>query len=276
MNDIISPREYNFTANEIISKDQIKEALELSSLRDKAIILLHISSGMEATELRYLTYGDFINSVKDYINIKSEEIFNIEKIADILFKMDKIVGTWKIVKNRTGKPYVTFSTPESINAILSYLLDRKRKNKAIKSLNEPLFVNSHNQQLNVSAHGAIFKRINTRANFGYITKNRRFFSSTMLRKYFKTKLYESGVDGSTINAILGQNLDSNTNYLSNSEIKLMKTNYMNVLEDISLEKAEVKVVTSEEYNNLIQRLKEKDKELETIKIHLNHIKQIIE
>ena len=276
LDKIISPNGYNFSANDIITEVQIKEAIELSSLRDKAIILLHISSGMEATELRHLTYGDFINSIEEYIDLKSEEIFDIENIADILFKMDEIVSTWKIEKNRTGKSYVTFSTPESIKAILSYLLDRKRKNKAIKSLNEPLFVNSHNQQLNISAHGAIFKRINKRANFGYITKKRRFFSSTMLRKYFKTQLYESGVDETTIKAILGQNLDVNIDYHSNYEIKLLKTDYMDVLEYISIDKSDVKVVTSKEYNNLIQKLKEKDKELESIKIHLNHIKQIIE
>jgi len=276
LNSIISPNEYCFSPNEIISQDQIKEAIELSSLRDKAIILLHMSSGIEATELRYLTYGDFINSVEEYIDLKPDEIFNIEKLADILFKMDEIVGTWKIRKNRTGKPYVTFNTPESIKAILSYLLDRKRKNKVIKSRKDPLFVNSQNQALNVSAHGAIFKRVNNRANFGYITKKRRFFSSTMLRKYFKTKLYESGVDESTINAILGQNLDSNINYHSNAEIKLLKTKYMDILKNISIEKSDIEIVTSKKYNNLIKKLKEKDKELEEIKIHLNHIKQIMD
>ena len=276
LNSIISPNQHNYSDNEIITEDQIKEVLDFSSLRDKAIILLHMSSGMEATELRHLTYDDFVNSIEEYIDLKPGEIFNIEKIADNLFKKDEIVGTWKIEKNRTGKPYVTFSTPESIKAILSYLLDCQRNNKAIKSQNEPLFVNSHNHALDVSAHGAIFKRINTRANFGYITEKRRFFSSTMLRKYFKTTLHESGVDESTINAILGQNLDSNINYHSKSEIKLLKTNYMNILGNISIEKSDVKVVTTKEYNNLIQKLKEKDKELETIKIHLNHIKQIIE
>jgi predicted transcriptional regulator len=35
-------------------------------------------------------------------------------------------------------------------------------------------------------------------------------------------------------------------------------------------------MSSEEYKNLIKKLNEKDKELEEIKKHLNHIKQIIE
>ena len=167
-----------------------------------------MSSGMEANELRHLTYGDFVSSIKEYVDLNPEEIFDIKKIEDKLYRVDQIVGTWKIEKNRTKKPYVTFNTPESTTAILSYLIDRERKNKPIKSLGDPLFVNSQNQALDVSAHGSIFKRVNNRANFGYITRKRRFFSSTMLRKYFKTKLYESGVDEKTLKAILGQELNT--------------------------------------------------------------------
>ena len=267
---------HNLTAKKIICQDQIREALELSSLRDKAIILLHMSSGMEATELRHLTYGDFINSIKEYIDIKSEDKFNVNKIADKLFKMAETVGIWKIKKNRTKRPYVTFNSPESTKAILSYLIDRKRKNKPIKSLKDPLFVNSENQALNVSAHSTIFKRVNDRANFGYLTKKRRFFSSTMLRKYLKTKLYESGADKTSVNAILGQKLDTNINYHSDSQIKLLKNTYDSVLRNLSLERANVDTVTSKDYENLIKKLNEKDKELEEIRKHLNYIKKIVD
>ena len=276
INRIIPPETDNLALNKIISQDQIKEALELSSLRDKAIILLHMSSGMEATELRYLTYGDFVNSIEEYIDLKPEERFNVNKIADKLFKMDEVVGTWKIEKNRTKKHYVTFNSPESTKAILSYLIDRERKNKPIKSLKDPLFVNSQNQALNVSAHGSIFKRVNNRANFGYLTKKRRFFSSTMLRKYFKNRLYESGVDEKIVNAILGQKLDMNIDYHSDAEIAILKNKYLDALGNLSIEKADINTVTSEEYKKLIKKLNEKDKELEEIKKHLNHIKQIIE
>jgi site-specific recombinase XerD len=277
INRIISPiTDIYLTTNNIISHDQIQEALELSSLRDKAIILFHMSSGIEANELRHLTYGDFLNSIKEYMDLKPEEVFNIKKIEDKLNKKDQIVGIWKIEKNRTKRPYVTFNTPESTWAILSYLIDRERKNKPIKSLEGPLFVNSQNQALNVSAHGSIFKRINNRANFGYITKKRRFFSSTMLRKYFKTKLFESEVDEKTIKAILGQELNTDINYHSDEKIKELKTKYLEIVKNLSIERVNIETVTSEEYNKLIKQLNEKDKELEEIKKQLNHIKQIIE
>ena len=230
---------------------------------------------MEATELRSLTYGDFINSIEKYIDLDDGDLFDINKIADELFKTDIMVGTWKIKKHRTQRSYVTFNTSESIKAILSYLIDRERKNKPVKSLKDPLFVNSQNQALNVSAHGSIFKRVNNRANFGYLTKKRRFFSSTMLRKYFKDKLNESRIDESTINAILGQKLDPNINYHSDLEIEHLKNIYLNVSDNLSIEKMVIDNVTSEEYQNLVKKLNEKDKELEEIKKQLNYIKNII-
>lgn len=276
INRIVSPEPNNLVPRNVISEDQIKEALELSSLRDKAIILLHMSSGMEATELRHLTYGDFINSIEEYIDLESEDKFNVNKIADKLFKMNEVVGTWKIEKNRTLKHYVTFNSPDSTKAILSYLIDRERKNKPIKSLEDPLFVNSQNQALNVSAHGSIFKRVNNRANFGYLTKKRRFFSSTMLRKYFKSKLSESGVDEKTLNAILGQKLDENIDYHSDAEISHLKNEYLLALGNLSLEKADIETITSKEYKKLLKKIDEKDKELKEIKKHLDYIKKIIE
>lgn len=274
---IIFPETDNLDYNKLVSLDQIREALELSSLRDKAIVLLHLSSGMEATELRFLTYGDFINSIEEYIDFKPEELLNVRKIADSLLKMDDLVGTWKIEKHRTEKAYVTFNTPESTKAILSYLIDRERKNKTIKSLNVPLFVNSQNQALKKSVHGSIFKRINNRANFGYLTKNRRLFSSTMLRKYFKTQLHGSGVDDATIDAFLGQKLDNNINYHSNEEVRILKEKYIDSLNVLSVENAniETETITSNEYKMLISKLNQKDKELEEIRKYLKHIKQVM-
>lgn len=277
VNSIIFPETHNLENEKVISLDQIKEALEVSSLRDKAVILLHLSSGMEATELRYLTYGDFISSIEEYIDLEPEELLNVKKIADKLLKMDELVGTWKIEKNRTEKPYVTFNTPESTKAILSYLIDRERKNKPIKSLKDPLFADSQNQALKKSAHGSIFKRVNNRANFGYLTKKRRFFSSTMLRKYFKNKLYESGLDEKLINAFLGQKLDNNIDYHSNDEIRTLKKTYIDSLGELSMENIniETETITSNEYKKLIAKLNEKDKELAEIKKYLENIKQVM-
>ena len=60
------------------------------------------------------------------------------------------------------------------------------------------------------------------------------------------------------------------------KLALLKNKYLEALGNLSIEKADIETVTSEEYKKLIKKLNEKDKELEEIKKHLNHIKQIIE
>lgn len=262
--------------NKIISRDQIKEVLELSSLRDKAIILLHLSSGMEARELRCLTYGDFINSISEYVDL-NQGLLNFRKVADELFNIDNLVGTWKIKKGRTGRSYVTFNSHESSFAILNYLMDRERNNKYVHSLNDPLFVNSKNQALSKYAHGSIFKRANNRADLGYLTDKRRLFSSTMLRKYFRNHLQQLNVDDEIIDAFLGQNLDDNIDYHSDDEIRILKTTYLESVEGLTVRRKHkiTESVTSKDYETLIKKLDKKDQELKEIKEHLNYLKQVI-
>lgn len=276
IDEIIPHKDYEPISNKIITKDQIQEALKYSNLRDKAIILLHMSSGMETTELRKLTYGDFIESVKEYIDLKPKDYLNITKISEELLKEDAPIGTWKIKKNRINKIYVTFNSPESIEAILNYLRDRERKNKPIKSLKDPLFVNSQNKSMNVSVHSSIFKRVNERAKFGYITDKRRFFSSTMLRKYFRNKLNESGLDETTINTFLGQKLNVNNVEFSDDQIHDLKNKYISAIENLSLENPKTVSLTTKEYNKLLEKIESKDKELDEIKKHLKHLKHVLE
>lgn len=266
----------NKSSNKIISRDQIKEVLNLSSLRDKAIILLHLSSGMEAKELRFLTYGDFIKSISEYVDINLE-FLNFKKVADELFNIENLVGTWKIKKNRTGRSYVTFNSHESSLAILNYLVDKERKNKPVQSFDDPLFVNSKNQALSKYVHGSIFKRANNKADLGYLTDSRRLFSSTMLRKYFKNHLHVLNVDDDTIDAFLGQNLDDNIDYHSDSKVKNLKKVYLESVDGLTVQRKDkiIESVTSKDYEILMKKLDKKDQELNEIKEHLKYLKQVI-
>ena len=276
IDEIVPTKDYEQVSNKIITKDQIQEALKYSSLRDKAIILLHMSSGMETTELRKLTYGDFIDSVKEYIDLKPQDYLNIKKLSEELLKEDEPIGTWKIKKNRINKIYVTFNSPESIESILNYLKDRERKNKPVKSLKDPLFVNSQNKVMNVSVHSSIFKRVNERAKFGHITDKRRFFSSTMLRKYFRNKLNESGLDEVTINTFLGQKVNVANVEFSIDQVADLKSKYISAIENLSLENPKTVSLTTKEYNKLLEKIESKDKELNEIKKHLKHLKHVLE
>lgn len=259
------------TQGKIPEKSEVKKAIQVSGLRDKAIILLHFTSGMGAIELRYLTYGDFIDSVDAYLDLSPEEKLDLQKIRSKLDKRKDIIGTWHIKKIKTGITYITFNTPESTQAILDYLMDREMNNKLIKSFEDPLFINTWNKPLAKSVHGAIFKRINEKAGFGHIDGKRRFFTSGTLRKSFEKILYNAGVDKIAVNCFLGyKNDDINESDLVNIRESL-KIQYTNALPLLNIDNSYDGI--NSEFELLLTKFNEKDEELQQIKEQMKYLEE---
>jgi integrase len=106
-----------------------------------------LSSGMGAAEVKNLTYGDFLKGILEYIELNKSNYFDIELIYDKLKNQNNLIGTWKIHRVKTGKPYYTFNSPESTDAILEYLSERQRHNIAPKSEEDPLFISDQKKKL---------------------------------------------------------------------------------------------------------------------------------
>jgi len=269
INGIKSFENNKLVLEELPNRDHIRKAVQVSGLRDKAILLLHFSSGMGAVELRHLTYGDFIHSIDEYLDLSDEEKLNIPKVVSELDKREEVIGTWQILKVKSGIPYNTFNSPESTRAIRDYLMDRERNNKPIETLEDPLFVNTWNKPLAKSVHGAIFKRINDKAGFGHLDGKRRFITSGTLRKTFEKTLNEAELDEVTIDCFLGYKVDKNKSDFI--DIEAMKNQYINALEFLSLDNSTYG--TNPEFEMLMEKFNEKDQELKQIKEHIKYLEE---
>lgn len=257
---------------EIPDINHVKKAVQVSGLRDKAIILLHFTSSMGAIELRYLTYRDFINSINEYLDLNDEEKLDLSMVVSELDKIEDAVGTWNIKKIKSGIDYTTFNSPESTHAILDYLIEREMNNKPVKSFEDPLFVNTRNKPLEKSVHGAIFKRINDKAGFKYLDGKRRFFTSGTLRKTFEKSMYSASMDKTTINSLLGYKLNrQNKSGLKN--IEDLKNQYTNALDFLRLESSNDN--NNSEFEMLITKFNERDKELNEIKEHVKYLEELV-
>lgn len=259
-------------ALEIPDINHVKKAVQVSGLRDKAIILLHFTSSMGAIELRYLTYEDFINSIDEYLDLSNGEKLDLSKVSSELDKVEYAVGTWKIKKIKSGIDYTTFNSPESTHAILDYLMERDMNNKPVKSFEDPLFVNTRNKPLEKSVHGAIFKRVNDKAGFKYLDGKRRFFTSGTLRKTFEKSMYNAGLDKITINSLLGYKIkDSSTSDLKN--VEELKNQYINALDFLRLDNPSDNINSG--FEMLITKFNERDKELKQIKEHVKYLEELV-
>ncbi len=168
------------------SKTIIKKAASVSDLQMRAVILFVASSGTARYETSHLTIRDFINATSDYHSSKD--------IPDVLAELDlqdDVIPTWRVHRQKTNKDYFTFSTPESTEAIVNYLLNSDRQLTPDSSL------------FDISARylTAKFSRLNDRLGLGKVGSNRKF-RQHMLRKFHATQL------STGINALTRTEIDS--------------------------------------------------------------------
>ncbi len=262
----------NKSFEELPTKEHIKKALKVSGLRTQAVILLHYTSGMGASEVRHLTYGDFLTALDEYFDLDEDVLLNIPKVVNKLKKKKKeLVGTWKIKRYKTGMPYVTFNSPESNDTILDYLLERIRKNKKIESLQDPLFVSHFNRNMGKETHSHSIRDLNDRLGWGMRSEKRYFFTSHMLRKLFTTTLYKAKVDELPINWMLGHKINPITESYFKADIQSLKQHYLKALNELSLDNIKVKTVTTKEYDYIINDSKDKDEKIASLEERLEEM-----
>ena len=255
---------HNEFEDRVLSRPHVKHALTIVNKRDRAIILLQYTSGMSPQLLRNLQYEDFINAMKDYLDVDEKKLLNIKTVVNILSKKHELIGKWEFIK-KSGEIFHTFNTTESSNAILDYLIQRERTEKPIKKLEDPLFVNQDNIKLKKSTYDGIFTRINKKADFKLLDSNKRFFTSFNLRKSFKQALIDSGMDKEMITALFGHKsvIQWDREDLENLLIKYKHATRFLVMDD------------ADDLECLKSKLKENNKELEEIKKQIHYLNQLI-
>jgi integrase len=256
---------------ELVSNEDIKKALKYSNQKYKAIILLMVSSGMGSSEIRNLTFKDFLISLEEYIKIPLKEPYTAEDIRNNLPVNKNIIPTWHIQRIKTGKYYYTFSSPESVEAILDYMEYREVRNKPVIGLVEPLFIGRNpGDLLNKYTMTSAFQKINDDAGFGKV-ENKRYFTSHELRKFFSEQLFGAGLQEKDVKWLRGQEPRDSLNRYVKPDLKRLKIQYMeNVLPCLSFETLEILQLRKDAY----RMLKDLEKENQELKKTLMKEKEI--
>lgn len=241
-----SKHETLITAEDIPSKEHIRQVLKHCNLKYRAMILTMANSGMGGAEIRNLTNEDFIKSLE--ITIKAP--FDIGEIRQKVKENHIDILTWKPVRQRTDMPYFTFSGPESINAILDYL---EQKHKKIPfRLNDWLFGQGNKQTAARSIHG-YFEELNDKCGFGRVGIH-RFFTAHKLRYYFATTAHKNHAREMDTDWMLGHSIQRILGVYTKPSIPDLKREYRRLLPYLSIEKVESRDVYSQEYRDIVARL----------------------
>ena len=222
---------YETNYMDLPTKEHIREAVEVSSIEMKAIILFMASSGCAKAETLSLTVGDFIEATSEYHNGGS--IFDI---LNRLGNTEDVVPTFYLKRIKTGKFYYTFCSPEATQFIVSYLkirYDLKSTDKLFDITDSKLLNN--------------FQQINDDFNWGF--KGRyRFFRSHTLRKFHASNI---GLSAEYIDSLQGRGKNSvHETYIKTNPVKL-KELYMSVVENVEIFDEKQKDNVTQEFNIVI-------------------------
>jgi len=241
----------------ILTKEQIRKAYDKADAKYKAAILLHMSSGMGTSEVLRLTIGDFLNAISKCSVAAVNGPLHIAQIRSEVG--EDCIATWHISRVKTKMPYTTFSSPESVVAILNYLEERETLSRKY-----PLFRSAKGEWAQTKASYVYhFQLLNDKCRFG---KQGRWnlFRTHNLRKFFATTLYRAGINQLACDWMLGHRIDKVTDAYFLADDGHLKDAYMKALPDLSLARTETIHVESDEVKEIVKELDKKDQEIQNI------------
>jgi hypothetical protein len=196
------------------TREHIHEALLISPIDVKAVILFMSSSGTAMAETLSLTVEHFIVATQKYHNGG-----NVESVLETLDKKTNVVPTFYLKRIKTDKYYYTFCTPQASSCIVKYLKTRE----GLK-LEDPLF------DFTSSQLSSKFQDINDKMKWGFKGKY-RFFRSHTLRKFHASNI---GLSADYVDSLQGRSKNEiHETYIKTNPSRL-KEIYMSVMENVSI------------------------------------------
>ncbi len=225
-----------------IEKADIQAILEHAGVRDRAIILIMVSSGLAQSDVLDLRIKDIKNGYDENSGITTLSVRRI----------------------KTEYDFTTFLSPEAGRAVLSWIELRNQKHEKFKvrSDNDFLFIKRDvpdsylktydDDERLLDKHGlmAIFRRLSVATGRETEKGTWSLVRAHNLRKYFNSTLLNNGADLFFTDFLMGHKIDQmHEAYFRADPVKL-REKYMRYLPFLSIEDTEVKMVESPEYQEL--------------------------
>jgi len=237
--------------NEIPTKEDLQECLNVCDPLERAVLLVGASSGLASQEVRDLKLMDFIKGIDSTSG------------ACVLH----------VTRQKTGTSFYTFLSAEAVNAVNDYLAYRNRETKAagekrenqlkkqrttedsylfiLRSVPEE-YLTTGNEKLRQMTENAVLKlyrSISEKARKNTKEGSYNVIRSHTMRKYFNSAMLNAGADSFFTEFVIGHTLDdTRAAYFRASPNELLKI-YLKFMPHITIQK-EVDVAASPEYREI--------------------------
>jgi integrase len=246
-----------------ITKEEIREVLNIADPLEKAVVLVGVSSGLAATDICNLKVGDFKKGYDEKTKIT----------------------TLKLTRIKTGVKFTTFLSPEASTAVLNYLKyrDRQPKRRTKERLDETekqhitrdegyLFIVRHvrNQYLNIPENEIdkqwrereMIRKIDDNV-FAHIyaklaekcqkcnSKGWSVVRSHNMRKFFNSTLVNAGLEYIFVDYMMGHKPDAVDGAYTNHDPDKLKKRYMEYIPHITITD-ELNVFENPQYQQVLR------------------------
>ena len=251
------------TYEDLPTIDELKKAYDLCNYKYKPIFLTMLSSSMGSGEIRSLKVGDFLDAISEYFKHPVKLPLDIDQIRSKT-KGIAFIGTWNISRGKTGLPYTCFTSPEANYSILDYL-----ERVPPSSVEDYLFPKNRSELDKPIPENTLltyFHSLNKRAGLGKVNHYGKLHSH-VFRKVFASKLLDKDIQQAHIEALLGHVPPKTRGAYSKPSLQHLKHDYLNIVQEVSLEDVEVKTMKSKEYQDM-------EEEIDSLKEQMEIIRQL--
>lgn len=243
--------------------DEIQSFMEHCNSTYRSIITMGLSSGMSRAEIVSLTFEHLYRAI-------SLDKFpdTLEELIKLLKEKGDFIPLWRVKRIKTGNQYFTFSSPENISCIITYLEELNFKNPDY-NLNpkDTLFRNPNsNKPITEESVTSFFNSTNKKYGFRRVN-NRVLIRCHNLRKVFATTLEKNKMPHLYTRWLMGHTIDITTDAYFKPDPEAIKEDYIEIVDQLTTNKVQIKVV--DKYESVTQELEELRGEVVTIKSKLD-------
>lgn len=243
---------------DIITREEIRQSLELADPTLQALILTSVTSGSAKKEVTNMTIKHFIEGTKDYHHLElpsdyteREQHYFLKKVLKHLDPVqDEIVISFKLVRQKVQKNYYTFCTPECSKAIINMLKERisKRDLTNSKQSNRCHYITFDAKLFKINERYLADRlaRINDILELGKAGRYRKL-NVHMLRRYFATTL-SNPIDGDLDTIMPSEYIDAFEGRSKNSMLSIYAKKNPTELKKVYMAYMYRLVIDVEKYN----------------------------
>ena len=220
-------RTYQKTFEDILTKQELKDAYYEANNVCKCIILFASSSGLSKVDMLNLTVGDFILACDDFLS--SGEL--ISQLYELKSEKE-LIPCFEGERQKTGSRYTTFCSPEASEHIVQYLIGRDAQIKEAynnaddtEELSDCLQYDDKLFDISYAHLSYVFRKINNKLDLGQVGKYTKF-RCHQLRAYQASTLLNNDMTESEVDSLQGRRKDkTHRAYFVESKSKLFNKYY---------------------------------------------------